>query len=74
MGQKLCLMCRGKTLGAGVVNRLSKTKYLLTSPSNVLPYHLQAIFLYLFYFNKPTFFGIALHCHTTLLWLEKLRP
>jgi len=32
---KVCLRCKGKTL-LGVVNKLLKTKSLLTSPSNVL--------------------------------------
>ena len=36
-GGKFCLRCKGKTL-LGVVNKLLKTKSLLTSPSNVLPY------------------------------------
>ena len=40
MGGKVCLMCKGKTL-LGVVNKLLKTKSLLTSPSNVLPYYLK---------------------------------
>ena len=40
MGGKVCLRCRGKTL-LGVVNKLLKTKSLLTSPSNVLPYYLK---------------------------------
>ena len=35
MGRKVCLRCKGKTL-QGVVNKLLKTKKLLTSPSNVL--------------------------------------
>ena len=39
MGGKDCLRCKGKTL-LGVVNKLLKTKSLLTSRSNVLPYHL----------------------------------
>ena len=34
MGGKVCLMCEGKTL-LGIVNKLLKTKSLLTSP--VLP-------------------------------------
>ena len=38
MGRKVCLRCKGKTL-LGVVNKLLKTKSLLTSPSNVLPLH-----------------------------------
>jgi hypothetical protein len=37
MGVKVCLRCKGKTL-LGVV---LKTKSLLTSPSNVLPYYLK---------------------------------
>ena len=37
---KVCLGCKGKTL-LGVVNKLLKTKSLLTSPSNVLPYYLK---------------------------------
>ena len=37
MGGKVCLKCIGKTL-LGVVNKLMKTKSLLTSPSNVFPY------------------------------------
>jgi hypothetical protein len=40
MGGKVCLACKGKTL-LGVVNKLLKTKSLLTSPSNVLPYYLK---------------------------------
>ena len=40
MGREVCLRCEGKTL-LGVVNKLLKTKSLLTSPSNVLPYHLK---------------------------------
>ena len=40
MGGKVCLRCKGKTL-LGVVNKLLKTKSLLTSPSNVLPLHLK---------------------------------
>ena len=38
MGRKVCLMRQGKTL-LGIVNKLLKTKSLLTSPSNVLPYY-----------------------------------
>ena len=34
MGGKVCLRCKGKTL-LGFVNKLLKTKSLLTSPSNV---------------------------------------
>jgi hypothetical protein len=40
MGRKVCLRCKGKTL-LGIVNKLWKTKSLLTSPSNVLPYFLK---------------------------------
>ena len=40
MGGKVCLRCKGKTLLV-VVNKLLKTKSLLTSPSNVLPYSLK---------------------------------
>ena len=40
MGGKVSLRCKGKTL-LGVVNKLLKTKSLLTSPSNVLPYYLK---------------------------------
>ena len=40
MGGKVCLRCKGKTL-LGVVNKLLKTKSLLRSPSNVLPYYLK---------------------------------
>ena len=39
MGGKVCLRCKGKTLLG--VNKLLKTKSLLTSPSNVLPYYLK---------------------------------
>ena len=39
MDGKVCLRCKGKTL-LGVVNKLLKTKSLLTSPSNVSPYYL----------------------------------
>ena len=37
MGGKVCLRCKGKTL-LGVVNKFLKTKSLLTSPRNVLPF------------------------------------
>ena len=37
---KACLRCKGLTL-LGVVNKLLKTKSLLTSPRNVLPYYLK---------------------------------
>ena len=40
MGGKVCLGCKGKTL-LGVVNKLLKTKSLLTSPSTVLPYYIK---------------------------------
>ena len=40
LGRKVCLRCKGKTL-QGVVNKLLKTKSLLTSPSNVLSYYLK---------------------------------
>ena len=40
MGGKVCLRCKGKTL-LGIVNKLLKTKSLLISPSNVLPYYLK---------------------------------
>jgi hypothetical protein len=40
MGGKVCLRCKGKTL-LDVVNKRLKTKSLLTSPSNVLPYYLK---------------------------------
>ena len=36
MGGKVCLRCIGKTL-LGYINKLLKTKSLLTSPSNVFP-------------------------------------
>ena len=39
MGGKVCLRCKGKTL-LDVVNKLLKTKRLLTSPSNVYSYYL----------------------------------
>jgi len=38
MGGKVGLRCKGKTL-MGIVNNLLKTQSLLTSSSNVLPYH-----------------------------------
>ena len=40
MGGKVSLRCKDKTL-LGVVNKLMKTKSLLTLPSNVLPYYFQ---------------------------------
>ena len=39
-GGKVCLKCKSKTL-LGIVNKLLKTKSVLTSPSNVLPYYLK---------------------------------
>ena len=42
MGRKVLLRYKGKTL-LGVVNKLLKTKSLLTSPSNVLPYYLNKL-------------------------------
>ena len=43
IGGKVCLRCKDKTL-LGVVNKLLKTKCLLTTPSNVLPLHLKQTF------------------------------
>ena len=43
MGGIVCLRCKGKTLLGGV-NKLLKTKSLLTSPSNILPLHLKQTF------------------------------
>ena len=40
IGRKVCLRCKGKPLLV-VVNKLLKTKTMLTSPSNVLPYYLK---------------------------------
>ena len=40
MCRKVCLRCKGTTL-LGIVNKPLKTKSLLTSPSNVLPYYLK---------------------------------
>ena len=40
MGGKICLRYKGKTL-LGIVNKLLKTKSLLTSPNNVLPYYIK---------------------------------
>ena len=40
MGGKVYLRCKGKTL-LGVVNKLLKTKSLLTLPSHVLPYNIK---------------------------------
>ena len=42
MEGKVCLKCKGKTLlSKSVVKKLLKTKSLLTSPNNVLPYYLK---------------------------------
>ena len=38
-GVKVCLWCKGKKL-LSIVNKLLKTKHLLTSSSNALPYQL----------------------------------
>ena len=38
MGGKVCLRRKG-TMLLGIINKLLKTKKLLTSPSNVLPYY-----------------------------------
>ena len=43
MAGKVCLRCKGKIL-LGIVNKLLKTKSLLTTPSNVLPIHLKQTF------------------------------
>ena len=40
MGGKVCLQYKGKTL-LGIINKVLKTKSLLTSPSNVLTYYLE---------------------------------
>ena len=40
MGGEVCFRYKGKTF-LGVVSKLLKTKSLLTSPSNLLPYHLK---------------------------------
>ena len=40
MGGKVCIRFKDKTLLV-VVNKLLKTKSLLTSPCNVLPYYLK---------------------------------
>ena len=45
ISRKVCLRCKGKTLLGVVVNKLLKTKDLLTSPSNVLPYYLELDFV-----------------------------
>ena len=42
MGGKVCLRCKGKTFH--LVNKLLKTKSLLTTPSNVLTLHLKRTF------------------------------
>jgi ABC-type uncharacterized transport system permease subunit len=43
VGGKICLRCKIETL-LGVVNKLLKTKSLLTTPSNVLPFCLKQAF------------------------------
>jgi hypothetical protein len=43
MGGKVCLRCKRKTL-LGIINKLFKTKSLLTTLSNVLPYYLKRTF------------------------------
>ena len=43
MDGKICLRCKGETL-LGFVNKLLKTKSLLTTSSNVLPLCLQQTF------------------------------
>ena len=43
MGGKVCLRRKGKTL-LGIINKLLKTKSLLTTPNNVLPYYLNLTF------------------------------
>ena len=43
MDGRVCLKCKGKTL-LGIVHKLLKTKSLLTSPGNVLPYYLKETF------------------------------
>jgi hypothetical protein len=40
IGQRVFFRCEGKSL-LGVVNKLLKTKFLLTSISNVVPYYLK---------------------------------
>ena len=40
MGGKVCMRCEGETL-LGFVNKLLKTKSLLSMPSNFLPLHLK---------------------------------
>jgi hypothetical protein len=40
IGWKVCWRCKGKTL-LSLANKLLKTKSLLTSPNNVLPYYLK---------------------------------
>ena len=48
MGEKACLRCKGLAGWVGVVNKLLKTKRLLTSPSNVLPLHLKPPIIWIF--------------------------
>ena len=72
MGRKVCFRCKGKTL-LGVVNKLLKTKSLLTTTSNVLPLYLSrpqfefsskvmgsnaGYLLKSFYFNLVEFFRL----------------
>ena len=45
MGRKVCFRCNGKTL-LGIVNKILKTKSLLTSTSNVLTYFLPMILIF----------------------------
>ena len=52
MGGKVCLRCKDKAL-LGIVNKLLKTKSLLTSPTNVFPLHLK-------YLNFPANFEFSL--------------
>ena len=40
MGRKVCFRCKGKTM-LGIVNKLLKSKCLVTSHCNVLPYYLK---------------------------------
>ena len=45
MDAKVCLRWKGKKTLLGVFKKLSKTKSLLKSPSNVLPYYIKQTFL-----------------------------
>ena len=49
-GGKVWLRCKGKTL-LGFINKLLKTKSLLTSPSNFLPLHIKQFFLSIIEFS-----------------------